>query len=102
MSKLDYEKTFYDSGELWQERWYLDGKLHNDEGPAIICYRRDGSVRWKEWFLDGKRHNEEGPTIICYREDGCVEWEKWFLDGVEYSEEEWRDLMFRKAFEGAL
>jgi len=102
MSKLDYEKGFYDSGELWQEGWYLNGKLHNEEGPARIYYRRDGSVRWKEWFLDGKRHNEEGPAFIGYREDGSVIGEGWYLDGVNYTEEEWKDILFRKAFERAL
>ena len=74
MSKLECEKGFYDNGELM----------------------------WEEWFLDGKRHNEEGPAIICYKRDGSVEWEEWWLNGVEYSEEEWRDLVFRRAFEGAL
>ena len=74
MSKLDYEKDFYDSGELM----------------------------WEEWKLNGERHNEEGPAFIGYRRDGSVWWETWWLDGVKYSEEEWRDLVFRKVFEGYL
>ena len=99
MSKLECEKGFYDNGELMWEEWFLDGKRHNEEGPAIICYKRDGSVEWEEWWLNGKRHNEEGPAIICYMRDGSVWREEWYLNGVRYSEEEWKDLVFRRAFE---
>jgi len=74
MSKLKHEKKFYDSGELMWETWRLNGEFHNEEGPARICYMRDGSVWWEEWYLNG----------------------------VRYSEEEWRDLVFRRAFEGYL
>ena len=73
MSKLDYEKGFYDSGELRWETWKLNGKYHNEEGPAFIWYRENGSV-WRKW---------------------------WRLNGVEYSEEEWHEIVFRKAFEKA-
>jgi len=74
MSELKYKKKFYESGEL----------------------------RWEEWSLDGEWHNEEGPTLICYRKDGSVSGKWWFLNGVEYSEEEWKEIVFRKVFEGAL
>jgi len=102
MSKLKYEKGFYDNGELKWEWWFLNGKHHNDEGPAFIWYRENGSVKWKEWYLNGKLHNEDGPAFIWYRRDGSVWVKEWYLDGVEYSEEEWRDLMFRQVFEGYL
>jgi len=71
MSKLDYSKGFYDSGELLWEGWKLDGKHHNEEGPAHVSYKRDGGV-WLKW---------------------------WYLNGVNYTEEEWKDLVFRKVFE---
>ena len=102
MSKLKYEKKFYDSGELKWEWWFLNGKHHNDDGPAFIWYRKNGSV-WREgWYLNGKLHNEESPAFIGYRGDGSVDCEGWWLDGVEYSEEEWKEIVFRKVFEGAL
>ncbi len=68
---MRYEQSFYDSGELRWEQWYLDDKLHNEEGPAIIGYGRYGQVWWKQWFLHG----------------------------VQYDEKEWSDLVFRKALE---
>ena len=102
MSKLEYKKKFYDSGELRWEKWWLDGEYHNEEGPAFVSYKKDGSVWREEWWLNGKRHNEEGPAIIYYERDGSVIGKSWWLDGVNYTEEEWKDLVFRKAFEGAL
>ena len=51
--------------------WYLDGKLHREDGPAIE--RADGS---KYWYLDGKRHREDGPAIEYA--DGSKEW---YLNG---------------------
>jgi len=74
MSKLDYKKSFYESGELGWEKWKLDGEYHNEEGPAFVSYKKDGSVIGK-W---------------------------WYLNGIRCTEEEWKDILFRKAFEGYL
>ena len=57
------------------KKWFLDGKLHRENGPAIE--RVDGT---KMWFLDGKRHRAAGPAIE--RADGTKEW---FLNGVKLS-----------------
>lgn len=40
-------------------RYYKDGVLHRDDGPAIVG--RDG---YEAWFKDGKSHREDGPAII--------------------------------------
>jgi hypothetical protein len=39
-------------------RWYLNDKLHREDGPAIEY--SDGS---KSWYLNGKLHREDGPAI---------------------------------------
>ena len=53
--------------------WYLNGKRHREDGPAIEYASGD-----KYWFLNGKRHREDGPAI---------EWangtKQWFLNGKE-------------------
>ena len=68
-------KVYEDSIE-----WYLNGKLHREDGPAIEW--ADGG---KEWFLHGKRHREDGPAIE-WADGGKF----WFLNGIRYSEEEWK------------
>jgi hypothetical protein len=37
--------------------WYLDGKLHRPDGPAIQY--TDGST---EWYHNGELHREDGPA----------------------------------------
>ena len=71
--------------------WYLNDKLHREDGPAVED--ADGS---KYWYLKGKRHREDGPAYEYA--DGSKEW--WFkgkrhrVDGpaierVDGSEEWW-------------
>ena len=54
------------------QRWYLNGKRHRTDGPAVIY--ENG---YQEWYLNGKLHRENGPAVIF--PDG----EKlWYLNGV--------------------
>jgi hypothetical protein len=82
--------------------WYLDGKLHREDGPAIEWkngtkewyrngrqHREDGpafesaSGKYKGWWINGQRHREDGPAIKCT--DGYKEWR---INGIEYTEQE--------------
>ena len=47
--------------------WYLNGKRHREDGPAIVF--SDGS---QFWYLNGALHRTDGPAIIW--EDGGKEW----------------------------
>ena len=71
--------------ELGSKRWYFNGELHREDGPAIEW--ADGS---KHWFLNGKRHREGGPAVED--SDGT---KHWFLNGKLHSEvgpaTEWPD-----------
>ena len=51
--------------------WYLDGKLHRVDGPAIEW--ADGR---KEWYLTGELHRVDGPAIEWA--NGTKEW--WLND----------------------
>jgi hypothetical protein len=62
-------------------RWYLNGKLHREDGPAVeyaegtkvwyqngLLHREDGPAfeipdGTKIWYREGKRHREGGPAI---------------------------------------
>lgn len=41
------------------QRWYLNGHLHREDGPAVIL--RDGTMIW---YQHGKIHREDGPAKI--------------------------------------
>ena len=74
MSYKTYEVCVHDNGD---EFWYLNGKLHREDGPAIVC--RDG---YKEWCLNGKPHREDGPAVIANGD------KFWCLNGKSVSEAE--------------
>ena len=52
-------------------RYYKDGKLHNENGPAYI--RKDG---YKAYWINRKRHRIDGPAIIYVGEDY-----DWWING---------------------
>lgn len=90
--------------------WFLDGKLHREDGPAIE--RANGN---KYWYRNGKFHREDGPAIEygcgdkywylngkLHREDGpAVEWangyESYWIDGEELTEAEFNNRKSRWA-----
>ena len=59
------------------KRWYLNGKRHREDGPAVEY--PNGT---KEWRLHGKYHREDGPAIE--RANGSKEW---FLHGKLHRED---------------
>ena len=56
--------------------WWVNGKKHRTDGPAIEC--ADGS---KCWYLNGKRHRTDGPAVECA--DGYKEW---WVNGVRVNQ----------------
>jgi hypothetical protein len=76
------------------KRWFVNGKLHRIDGPAIE-YMSGG----KEWHLYGNLHREDGPAVVgdavnlwylndlLHREDGpaaeCANGDKeWYSKGM--------------------
>lgn len=60
--------------------WYLNGKCHREDGPAIENANGD-----KYWYLNGKLHREDGPAVERSNGD-----KSWFLNGKFLSEEEFK------------
>jgi hypothetical protein len=62
--------------------WYLNGKLHREDGPAI-----EWASGGKRWYLNDELHREDGPAI---------EWASggkyWYLNGKYVTEEEHKRL----------
>ena len=83
-----------------RQEWYLNGKLHREDGPAVIypngrqewwlngkCHREDGPAviypdGRQHWYLNGKYHREDGPAII--KSDGR---QYWYLNGNDISDD---------------
>ena len=80
MSYVTYEVIVYDNGT---KKWYLNDKLHREDGPAVEWVEGD-----KFWYLNGKRHREDGPAIEYSNGDKF-----WFLNDEIYREEEFNRKM---------
>jgi len=76
----------YSNGDKY---WYLDGKCHRTDGPAIEYIDGD-----KYWYLDNKLHRTDGPAVEYTNGD-----KRWYLHGIDCkSQEEFERLMRLKAF----
>jgi hypothetical protein len=74
---ITYKVTISDDGT---KRWWLNGKLHREDGPAV-------EVRdiYKVWYINGKRHRTDGPAYESH--DGRKEW---WINGIQLTEQEWK------------
>ena len=99
------ELVAYDLG-FGDKYWYLNGKFHREDGPAIELASCD-----KYWYLNGKTHREEGPAIEyangdkhwylndkLHREDGpAVESangdKRWYLNGIELTQKQFNETI---------
>ena len=77
---IEYTVKVFASGH---KSWYLNGKYHREDGPAIEWVNGD-----KSWYLNGKRHREDGPAIEW--SDGS---QFWYLNGKHYTEQEFNEKM---------
>ena len=53
------------------KRWYLNGKRHREDGPAV---EYPNGVKY--WCLNGKLHREDGPAVEYADGD-----KRWYLNG---------------------
>ncbi len=72
------------------KRWYLNGKPHREDGPAV-----EYPTGTKKWYLNGKLHREDGPAIEYAIGD---KW--WYLNGKSMSEAEHKRATSKATFEG--
>jgi hypothetical protein len=74
---MNNERPICEVDEYGNKHWYLNGKRHRVDGPAIEY--ADGS---KEWYLNGNPHREDGPVLECA--DGS---KYWYLNGKRHRED---------------
>lgn len=62
------------------ERWYIDGDLHRENGPALLVYRKGNKgiyLAEESYFLYGDEHRIDGPAVIKYDEAGHIISHSW-------------------------
>lgn len=62
------------------KEWWKDGVYHRDDGPALIY----GSS-YKEWMQNNNHHRLDGPAIEMFDDKDPLQ--EWWIDGEEYTNE---------------
>jgi antitoxin component YwqK of YwqJK toxin-antitoxin module len=60
---IEVKKEYYESGNIKSKHYYLNGKLHGEDGPAIIYYDENGNIKAKWYYINTKLHREDGLHI---------------------------------------
>ena len=68
------------------KRWYLHGKYHREDGPAM-----EWANGTKTWYLNGNRHREDGPA-----REYASGTKEWFLHGEKVHPETLVDLQLSR------
>ena len=74
---INIEQSIMKEDAYGNKRWYLNGKLHREDGPAIEYSNGD-----KYWYLNGKLHRVDGPAIEYVNGD-----KYWYLNGELHRED---------------
>ena len=96
MSKTEVEKEYYESGNVYCESYYINGKIHREDGPAYIWYYDNGDVAYKGYYINDLRHREDGPASIGYDKNGSVKYTEYWLNGKLLTMEEWYSKLTTK------
>jgi antitoxin component YwqK of YwqJK toxin-antitoxin module len=90
---------YFENGQIEEERYYLNGDLHRINGPASIRYYQSGNVREEAYSLKNYFHRVDGPAIIDYDESQEIKYKLYFLNGRELPFFENYDTLKDKIFE---
>jgi len=90
------------------KHYYVNGKLHREEGPAIESLdgdmqawyvngtrHRDGAPAFivkgnrQGWYRNGKLHRETGPAMEYFSPPARAGQHEYYLNGKEYNKKEW-------------
>ena len=67
-------KPICEIDSMGTKRWYLNGCLHREDGPAVEM--ADGT---KCWYLNGNYHRLDGPAIVDMRDS--ENYGLWYING---------------------
>ena len=74
-------KTYLNGTKIW----YLNGKCHREDGPAVEHANGD-----KAWWLNDEIHREDGPAIEYANGDKA-----WYLNDKLYSEPDFYRRLYK-------
>ncbi len=66
-SNGNYKINYYVDNNLLKTQYLKDGKLHRQDGPAMIEYKKNSKYKSSEIYcINGTVHRDDGPAAIYY------------------------------------
>jgi len=85
MSRTYSQKMDLDSGVVLEEKHERDGRLHRENGPALVRrHAGTGRVLLESYYNDGRLHRDYGPALIGYYLSGAIQAEEWYHHGFKH------------------
>jgi antitoxin component YwqK of YwqJK toxin-antitoxin module len=79
--KYEVIREYFDNGQLWHEEYWIDGELHNTNGPAYRYWDKNGKLTHDEYWVNGEQLTKEQ---FKNRKNDCVENKVVEIDGKKY------------------
>ena len=76
IDNVEVKKSYYESGALWHETPYVNGKIHG----IAKQYDESGALMFVTPYLNGDIHGIEK----WYYESGALEWETPYVEGKKH------------------
>lgn len=78
----DIHLSYYDDGQIKEERWLLGTCVHRIGGPAFKMWYNVGVLRAVGWIDNGVYHRTDGPAFQSWYENGRRSREGWYIRGT--------------------
>src|SRR5450631_2156083 len=79
---IEHIKYCYESGQIKQEQYFLNGIMHRVGGPADLHYYESGQIAREYYFINSEYHRFDGPAIIYYDKFGQITVGEYFINDI--------------------
>ena len=85
--------SWYKNGQLCYQEYYINDQLHNEQGPAVKVWYENGKLEWQEYYINDQQHNEQGPALERWYENGQLWVQEYWIEGNKVTETELKSMI---------
>ena len=74
------QRTYYDSGKIWREEYWVNGNYHRSDGPAYIEWYENGQKKYEAYWTHGTWHRADGPAFTWWYSTGEIIEQHFYLN----------------------
>lgn len=86
--------TWYPNGSIKSYNYFINGINTNTKGPSVIVYYEDGNIKLEIYKHNGFIHNSNGPAVIDYYNSGKIKREQYAEYGKSHRYVEPADIYY--------